>query len=233
MAIPVTFDPQWGSPPEPPTLRVYFDQPYGPLPVTSREGYAFAGWFTEPTGGIRILPTSIVDTDAERTLYALWGNAFTVTPAAGPGGSIAPETPWAVLQDATASFTVTPDPGHTAQVAGSCGGNLAGTIFTTNPVIADCTVQATFSRNTYTVVVQATPAQGGTVSGGGDYSHGREVMVTAQAENGYVFTKWTEAGGEVSASENYTFTAERPRTLTAHFRKSANLPGVLMLLLDE
>ena len=43
-----------------------------------------------------------------------------------------------------ASFTVTPDFGFSATVGGTCGGALSGTIYTTNPIGADCTVSAAF-----------------------------------------------------------------------------------------
>jgi subtilisin-like proprotein convertase family protein len=69
---------------------------------------------------------------------------FTVTPSAGTDGTISPATPQVVNPGDTAVFTVTPDPGFTASVVGTCGGNLVGTTFTTAPVNQNCTVQAQF-----------------------------------------------------------------------------------------
>lgn len=69
----------------------------------------------------------------------------TVTPSAGDNGSIDPDTPQPVEHAETTTFTVTPDTGYTASVAGTCGGTLEGDTFTTNPITADCTVEATFS----------------------------------------------------------------------------------------
>jgi hypothetical protein len=73
------------------------------------------------------------------------GTDFQVAPSAGPHGSIAPSSPQTVAMGTTARFTVTPDPGYQASVAGSCGGTLVGNGYTTNSVIADCTVAASFS----------------------------------------------------------------------------------------
>lgn len=70
---------------------------------------------------------------------------YTVTPNAGPNGSIAPATPQTVNAGATATFSVNADPGYAATVGGSCGGSLSGNVYTTAPVGADCSVVASFA----------------------------------------------------------------------------------------
>ena len=74
-----------------------------------------------------------------------------VTPTAGPGGAIAPDTPQTVNDGATTSFTVTPDATHEIATVTGCGGNLDGNTYTTGPITADCTVSATFFSNTDTI----------------------------------------------------------------------------------
>ena len=69
----------------------------------------------------------------------------------------------------------------------------------------------------YTITVSANPSNGGTVSGGGTYAAGQSCTVSATANNGYVFTNWTENGNVVSTSANYTFNVTSNRTLVAHF----------------
>lgn len=73
---------------------------------------------------------------------------FTVTPSAGPGGSITPSASQTVSAGATTTFTVTPNAGYTAFVGGTCGGSLNGLIYTTNAITANCTVVASFAQNT-------------------------------------------------------------------------------------
>ncbi|MBL8521953.1 MAG: hypothetical protein JNK75_14950, partial [Betaproteobacteria bacterium] len=87
---------------------------------------------------------------------------FTVTPSAGANGSISPSTPQTVAQGNTTVFTVTPNLHYTASVGGTCGGMLVGTTYTTNAIVADCTVTATFNPINFTV----TPSAGanGTIS---------------------------------------------------------------------
>jgi len=68
-----------------------------------------------------------------------------VTPVAGPNGTIAPSTPQSVTEGDTTSFTLTPDTGFAIDSVTGCGGNLAGNTYTTAPIMADCTVNASFA----------------------------------------------------------------------------------------
>ncbi len=68
-----------------------------------------------------------------------------VTPVAGPNGSIAPSTPQTVNDGSTTAFTVTPDSGFQIDTVTGCGGSLAGNTYTTGPITADCTVNASFA----------------------------------------------------------------------------------------
>ena len=53
-----------------------------------------------------------------------------------------------------------------------------------------------------TVAVAASPAGGGTVSGGGSFVSGSSVTVTATANAGFEFMNWTEGGTEVSTDSS-------------------------------
>ena len=68
-----------------------------------------------------------------------------VTPSAGPNGAISPSTAQSIKFYNVAQFTVTPNAGFIPTVAGTCGGSLAGAVYTTNPITGPCTVTATFS----------------------------------------------------------------------------------------
>ncbi len=89
-------------------------------------------------------------------------DAHTVTPSvSGGNGTIAPSTPQTINDGATAAFTLTPDPGFRIDtVGGTCGGSLAGNVFTTAPVLVDCTVVASFVLNTHTVTPSVTGGNG-------------------------------------------------------------------------
>jgi len=78
----------------------------------------------------------------------------------GGNGSIAPDTPQTVSDGATIAFTLTPDANHhvASPIGGTCpAGSLAGNIYTTGAIHADCSVTASFAIDTHSI--------GGTVSG--------------------------------------------------------------------
>jgi uncharacterized repeat protein (TIGR02543 family) len=49
---------------------------YGELPDAVRDMYAFAGWWTAKSGGEQVTESTLVDTNAEQTLFAHWNPAF-------------------------------------------------------------------------------------------------------------------------------------------------------------
>ena len=77
----------------------------------------------------------------------------------------------------------------------------------------------------YSISTMASPTEGGTVSGAGSYTVGSTVALTATANSGYRFVRWTESGTEVSTSTTYTFTCTGSRTLVAVFEKEQSTEG--------
>ena len=76
----------------------------------------------------------------------------------------------------------------------------------------------------YTVTPTANPAEGGTVSGGGEgYFLGELCTVTATANEGYVFYNWTLDGNVVSSDETYTFPVTGNMNLVANFGTPINI----------
>jgi outer membrane protein assembly factor BamB len=71
----------------------------------------------------------------------------TVTPDAGDGseGTIVPGTPQTVDDGDTIAFTITPIEPYVVASASGCNGELAGNVYTTGPVTADCTVAVSFT----------------------------------------------------------------------------------------
>ncbi len=60
---------------------------YGELPVATRDGYSFLGWFSDPTGGEQIIPDTMVTINYVENLYAHWSDVekYTFTFDAGEG----------------------------------------------------------------------------------------------------------------------------------------------------
>ena len=71
--LTVTFDPNGGTLAEADkTKSLTTGETYGTLPVPSYEGYNFAGWYTEKTGGTKIEENTTVTMFGTQTLYAHW-----------------------------------------------------------------------------------------------------------------------------------------------------------------
>ena len=79
---------------------------------------------------------------------AVRGGTAVVTPAAGPGGGISPNTPQTVSLGDTVKFTLTPGNGYGVASANGCNGIRNGNTYTTGPIQVDCQVTATFGRQT-------------------------------------------------------------------------------------
>ena len=69
------------------------------------------------------------------------------------------------------------------------------------------------------ITISASPAEGGTVTGGETVNEGTAVTLTATPNSGYHFVRWEENGTAVSTDATYTFTATSDCTLTAIFEK--------------
>ena len=67
----VTFDPNGGSV-DPTSKTVTFGEPYGELPVPTRKGYTFDGWYTEAEDGTVVTADTTVTATTDHTLYAHW-----------------------------------------------------------------------------------------------------------------------------------------------------------------
>ena len=63
--------------------------------------------------------------------------------------------------------------------------------------------------------LSASPTEGGTVSGAGTYAVGTEVTISASANSGYEFTKWSD--NDTNASRKITLKSSID--LTAYFSK--------------
>jgi len=76
---------------------------------------------------------------------------------------------------------------------------------------------AHFQGAQYVIDVTANPADGGTVSGGGEYDNGDIATVVATPLDNYEFINWTENGSVVSNEATYSFEVVGNRSLVANF----------------
>ncbi|MFO1389940.1 InlB B-repeat-containing protein [Cellvibrio sp.] len=152
--------------------------------LSAPTGKTFMGW-----------STSFSSVTGPLTVTALYADTtYTVTPSAGTGGSISPATGTTVVHGNTTSFTLTPASGYQiSSVTGTCGGSLSGSIYTTNAVSGNCSVQANFVLTSYVVTFDL---DGGTRTGGGAISQSVIQGSSAAAPTltppvGKTFTGWS------------------------------------------
>ena len=67
----VTFDPNEGSV-DPMSKDVTYDSVYGDLPVPTRDGYGFKGWYTALENGTEVKSDTVMKNAGAQILYAIW-----------------------------------------------------------------------------------------------------------------------------------------------------------------
>ena len=97
-------------------------------------------------------------------------------------------------------------------------------VSTSNPytftVHSDRNLVAVCIEGSYTVTTSASPNNGGTISGGGNYIDGATCTLTATPANGYSFSYWEVNGSPVSYTNPYSFTVTGNVTVTAIFNRN-------------
>ena len=160
------------------------------------------------------------------TLSVTSGYSYTVS--AGAGGSVSPS---GTQSGTTATVVATPDDGY--KFAGwdvSDGAEQNGEttidddgVATGNFTITanNATIEATFTKKTYTISTSVSPAGAGTATVNNKaedtVTHGEEVSLKAVANPGYVFIGWYLDGKKVSDAADYSPTATADAKYTAKF----------------
>lgn len=107
----------------------------------------------------------------------------------------------------------------------------AVTVTTTDPETKKVVATAWFGSEPtprYTVTVAASPANGGTVTGGGAYGMGEWCSITATPATDYSFRKWRrDATGEETTDATYGFAVYESCVWVAYFRKTTYHVGVV------
>lgn len=193
------------------------------LPIPTKTGYTFDGWYEDPdfTGNpVADIPTNSIE---NLNFYAKWtANIYTITANASPaeGGSV-------TVNGSTSPVSVTAGTKVTLSTTANSGYRFVGwvdqsgqSVSSDNPYTfaanSSHTLNAKFER-LYTVTVGSTA--GGTATGGGTYTEGDTVTLTATPNAGYRFVGWVEGNQTVSTDTTYAFNAEQDRTLTAQFER--------------
>ncbi len=217
----VTFEANEGTA-EPKPQTVIYGSTYGKLPTLTRDGYTFAGWFTEQNGGTKVMADTKVKTAKDHTLYAHWTQNIYDVRFDANGGKEAYEPKKVRYGDTYKEFP--PEPTRIGyEFAGwfteKDGGNDKPVKVDTK-VTASHTLYAHWTANTYTVKFDA---NGGTVE--------PETMkvtygclygeLPTPTRKGYTFVGWfTKPNGGTQVKADAEVTTAADRTLHAHWTQN-------------
>jgi uncharacterized repeat protein (TIGR02543 family) len=202
----VSFDAQGGTP-SPDSISVTYDEEYGTLPVVTKTGYTFQGWFTEVAGGTEVKATTVVETDQDHTLYAQWtANSYDVSFDA-QGGTPSPDSISVTYDEEYGTLPVVTKTGYTFQgwfTAKTEGEKV--TAETTVKTAAAHTLYAQWTINQYTITFDTA---GGTPVPSITQDYGTDVTApVAPTKTGYTFKGWDKDIPETMPAENITITAQ-------------------------
>ena len=121
-----------------------------------------------------------------------------VSATAGAGGTISPASR-TVVNGQTTTFTVSANTGYSINSVSGCGGSLSGTTYTTGSVTSACTVNASFSLNSYNVI--ATAGEGGSITPVSQtVNHGETADFTVVVDDGYVIGIVSGCNGDLNGN---------------------------------
>ena len=186
-------------------------------------GYVFVNW-TEGGTAVSSSQSYTFNATANRTLVANFSQTtqnYAVTVKASPttGGTVSGGGTFA--SGSSVTVTAHANSGYSFVNWTQNGVAVSTSASYTFQISANRTLVANFrtGQSGYTVSVSATPAKGGTVSGGGTFGAGTSHTVTATATGNFHFINWTEGGTQVSTSASYTFQLNANRNLVANFTR--------------
>ena len=148
----------------------------------------------------------------ETTLTLNKGEMYTLIATVLPDNATNRDVEWKSADESVASVD---NNGIVEAIAG--GSTVISVVTVDGAKTAFCNV--TVNADQYTITVEANPAEGGDVTGGGVYDVNTTVTLTAIAKEGYTFKQWND--GETNATREVTVTGNA--TYVAEFEK-VNVP---------
>ena len=178
---------------------VIYDSKYGDLPIPSRPGYTFTGWYTE--GGTQITSDSTFNIIGGTKLYAHWTpNTYIVTFNAN-GGNVSPSSKNVTFDS---EYGTLPTPTRTGyRFIGWYTDASGGTQITNSSkytTVGNSTIYAHWAANTYTINYNL---NGGT--------HGSSHPTTVNIDSTFTVSNptqsgWTFTGWEITGMDTTTHT---------------------------
>ena len=189
--------------------------------ANANTGWKFVGW---TNGGATVSTDAsyIFPADGDVSLVANFEvKTYTVTVAANNSdyGNVAGGAA-GIVHETQITVTATPASADYEFVnwTDANGKIVSQTSVYTFAVTKDAELTANFKpKDRYFVTIGINPAGAGTVTGGGYYTKGATVTLTATAATGYNFVNWTKGSETVGTANIYTFVITDDVVLTANY----------------
>ncbi len=188
------------------------------LTATANEGYTFVNWTKAGEEVSTNATYSFTVTESATYVAHFQLQSYTVTISANPttGGTVNGGGTYTYGQNCIVHAAA--NTGYTFVNWTENGTQVSTNVNYVFTVTGNRNLVAHFSTSSYIITATAYPAEGGTVTGSGGYNYGDHCTLTATANQGYTFVKWTKNGTQVSANAYYTFTVTESATYVAHFQ---------------
>ena len=174
------------------------------------------------TPNITVQPSDNTVTEGQGATFTVEASAGSETPTYQWQQSTDSGSNWTNIESATsASYTTDATTTSMSGYQYRCVVKSASGV----GVISNAATLTVNAPTTYTISADVDPVGAGTVSGGGKYTAGTSVTLTATNNPGYRFVGWVESGTTVSTNPNYTFVANSNRSLTAQFDRISSGGG--------
>ena len=194
------------------------------LNAVANNGYTFANW-TENDVQISTDATYSFPVTANRNLVAhfLSTTSVSITASANPtdGGTVSGMGAFYI--GSTCTLIATANPGYSFMYWTQNGNQVSSNATYSFTVAGDCDLVAHFSPP-LTITASTTPSMGGgSVTGGGIYDYGATCTLTATANPGYSFIKWTMNGSTISYLSPFSFSVTEDADYVAVFEVTAGV----------
>ena len=188
--------------------------------ITPAGGYHVADVLVDGNSVGAVPSYTFTNVTADHIISATFAvDVFTITPTAGPNGSISPATPQTVDSGGSRAFTITPASGyHVADVLvdGASIGTVTSHTFTN--VTADHTISALFAIDVFTITPTAGPNGAISPSTPQTVDSGGSQAFTITPAGGYHVADVLVDGVSVGAVTSYTFSnVTADHTISATF----------------
>ncbi len=208
--------------------------------ATANNGFTFQNW-TNASGSVVSTASGFNFTmpASHTTLIANFSQGqpseYTVTLVANPsnGGSVSGGGQYQAGQQ----VTINASPGNDFDFVGWRDGNFTVSTqptYTFNMPVGNLTLTAVFQQqqipDTWQLSLSSQPDGAGTLQGSGNYQAGEQILVSAEASEGYNFVSWKQNGNVLSTQPDFIYhMPSADVTLSADFTSSSASQYVLTL----